>query len=394
MVDMLDKTMRRHAPGDKFNKKVRHVLEQVPVVGFQLHKIKPKKGPRRCPELVPFPSCLRACMEYLDDDMGHTVITAHNKQWRLDNCYVFLMGVTGTAFRLSWKPGWEADNSVIGHMSDDPEEPFHRGLKAAGYKYEIIYPNDHDEAYFRKQIMESVRNKNCPVIARGVVGPPEECIITGFDENADVLIGRSFFQSIRDFSKDVQLEGNGYFRKRNWFKDTHCLILLHGKKQPRSLEKIYRDSLQWALNVMNNPRTQADRYCGIAAYDKLVETILDDNEFTNKKVKELHQRYIVLQDALSPLGEGRWYGGHFLNRIANDIDCPKAELHKAAVCLDDEHSFMWEMWKLVGGPGMSVQKAKIFADRKVREQTVKILAKSRQRYQTAANHIKRALELW
>jgi RNA polymerase sigma factor (sigma-70 family) len=221
MIRMVKDSLQTHAPGDNFNQRVRHILEKVPVVSFELHKAKKEKGLRRCPEIVPFPSCLRACLEYLGDDMGYKKINVHNRDWRLDLTYVHLMGTTGSAFRLSWKPGWQPDNSVIAYMSDDAEEPFGRGLQSVGYRYEIIYQQKYkgNEKYFRKRILESIRENNRPVIARGVLGPPEECIIAGFDEKGDILIGWSFFQSPKKFTTDVEFEASGYFRKRNWYKD-------------------------------------------------------------------------------------------------------------------------------------------------------------------------------
>ena len=184
-------------------------------------------------------------------------------------------------------------------MSEDSQEPFKRGLQSVGYKYEIIYKNKNrnNEKYLRKRIIESIHDKNRPVIARGVLGPPEECIIAGFDEKADVLIGWSFFQSPKKFSPDVKFEASGYFRKRNWFKDTFCLILLGDKKERPPLTEIYKDSIRWALKVIRTKRTN-DRYNGIAAYDAIAKEIQKDQHFLDIKVKELHHRYIVLQDAL------------------------------------------------------------------------------------------------
>ena len=117
MVKMAEESLKSLAPGEDFNKRVRHVLEKVPVISFKLHRKKRAKGLRRCPEIVPFPSCLRACLEYLGDDMGYKKIKVHNMEWRLDTTYVYLMGTTGSAFRLSWKPGWQPDNSVISYIS-------------------------------------------------------------------------------------------------------------------------------------------------------------------------------------------------------------------------------------------------------------------------------------
>ncbi len=396
MIKMVRDSLQTHAPGEKFNTRVRKVLEKVPVVSYELHRGKREKGLRRCPEIVPFPSCLRACLEYMGDDMGYKKINVHNMDWRLDTTYVYLMGTTGAAFRLSWKPGWQPDNSVIAHISNDPEEPFRRGLKSVGYNYEIIYREDSksNEKYLRKRIIESIRDKNRPVIARGVLGPPEECIIAGFDEKGDVLIGWSFFQSPKKFTADVEFESSGYFRKRNWYKDTCCVILLGEKKKPRPLSEVYRDSIQWALKVMRTKRVHEDRYNGIATYDAIAKQIQRDEEFTNKKVKELHHRYMVLQDALGPIGEGRWYAHHFLKKIIEDIPCPKGELSKAAECFDQEHSLMWKMWDLVGGPGMSANKAKLFADPKIRKKTAQILLTARDKNQQGADHLDNTLKVW
>jgi len=396
MIKMVRDSLQTHAPGEKFNTRVRKVLEKVPVVSYELHRGKREKGLRRCPEIVPFPSCLRACLEYMGDDMGYKKINVHNMDWRLDTSYVYLMGTTGATFRLSWKPGWQPDNSVIAHMSEDAEEPFRRGLESVGYDYEIIYRDEDksNEKDFRKRILESIRDKNRPVIARGVLGPPEECIITGFDEKGDVLIGWSFFQSPKKFTADVEFESSGYFRKRNWYKDTCCVILLGDKKKPRTLAKVYRDSIQWALKVMRTARINEDRYNGIAAYEAIAKVIQRDDEFTNKKVKELHHRYMVLQDALGPIGEGRWYAHHFLKKVIEDVPCPKDDLSKAAECFNQEHTLMWKMWDLVGGPGMSMKKAKLFADHKIRKKTAQILLKARDNNQQGADHLDKALKAW
>jgi RNA polymerase sigma factor (sigma-70 family) len=396
MIKMVRDSLQTHTPDEKFNQRVRKVLEKVPVISFELHRGKRERGLRRCPEIVPFPSCLRACLEYLGDDMGYKKINVHNTDWCLDTTYVYLMGTTGAAFRLSWKPGWLPDNSVISHISEDAEEPFRRGLESVGYRHEIIYQeqNKSNEKYLRKKILESIRDKNRPVIARGVLGPPEECIIAGFDEKGDVLIGWSFFQSPKKFTTDVEFESSGYFRKRNWYKDTSCVILIDEKKKLHPLSEIYRDSIQWSLKVMRTARVHEDRYNGIAAYEAIAKEIQRDDEFSNKKVKELHHRYMVLQDTLGPIGEGRWYAHHFLKKVIEDVPCPQEQLSRAAECFNQEHTLMWKMWDLVGGPGMSAKKAKLFANQKIRKKTAQILLKARDKNNEGADYLEKALRIW
>ena len=77
-----------------------------------------------------------------------------------------------------------------------------------------------------------------------------------------------------------------------------------------------------------------------------------------------------------------------------DVPCPKRELSKAAECFNEEHSLMWKIWDLVGGPGTSAKKAKLFADRKIRMKTAQILLTACDKYQGGADQMENALSVW
>jgi len=395
MVNMVETTLKKHAPGKEFNQRVRKILDEVPIVSFELHQTKKKDGLSRCPESVPFPSCLRAYLEYRGEDLGYKKITFHNRDWRLDTTYVFLMGTTGSAFRQSWKKGWEYDNPLISHMSIDPLEPFQRGINSLGYQYDIILKDEKkdQESLFQNRIMKSIKDQGKPVIAQGVVGPPEECLITGFDEEGKVLLGWSFFQRVKEFNRDLEIGRGGYFRKRNWFKDTYGLIFIGEKQNPPPLDEVYLDALSWAISVMETRWEEGDRCNGFGAYKEWAEAILDDGEFTGKKVKEIRHRYHVHHDSVGTLAEGRWYAYQVLNKVMDDIQTPE-DLSKAASCLDDQHSLMWQVWGLVGGPGMSDKKAKLFASSEIRKKTAELILRAMERQQEAASHIREALDKW
>ena len=55
---------------------------------------------------------------------------------------------------------------------------------------------------FQQRIIESIDGGH-PVIGFGVVGPPEACIITGYDDGGEVLIGWSLFQEHLDPTHDI-----------------------------------------------------------------------------------------------------------------------------------------------------------------------------------------------
>lgn len=394
MVTMIEETLKRHAPEEAFNRRVRRILENVPVVGFELHRNQKKDGLNRCPESMPFPSCLRACMEYLGDDLGYRKITEYGMEWRLDNTYVYLMGTTGMAFKLTWKPGWHMDNPSIYYLSEEPFTPIKEGLESVGYGFEIL-PKEtggEGESYFRRRIIESINTHGRPVIANGVVGPPVDCLVTGFDEEGEVLLGWSFFQGAKEFNDDVEFEENGYFRKRNWFNATHHIIVLGEKKPKPDLESVYRHALEGALKIIRTPEVRG-RHNGLGAYNAWSDAVLRDEEFTGKNIDELHYRYLVHQDAVGPVAEGRWYAFNFLKKIIHDINVPET-LEKAALCFNEEHSLMWKVWELVGGPGMSPQQAELFAGPDIRKKTARLILQARDRDMEAAAHIEETLKNW
>jgi len=395
MMGMVRDALKSHAPGREFNGRVRRVLADVPTVSFELHRTKKKDALRRCPESHPFPSCLRACLEYLGQGMGFTRIAAHGSEWRLDNAYVYLMGTTGAAFRLSWRPGWHMDNPELGHATEDPSAPYRLGLASLGWEYELAEKRGGagEEALFRERIVASIRSHGRPVIAKGVVGPPVDCLITGYDESGDVLIGWSYFQGTKEFARDLRFEPDGCFRRRGWFADTERLIVLGERREAPPPRDAYRDALQLALRVARTPVTHGDRHNGIAAYRAWADAIQEDGELVGRKTAELRHRYHVHQDAVGTIAEGRWYAHNFLHSLLANAAAPEI-LGEAARCYNEQHTLMWKLWALVGGPGHADKKARLFADREIRRKTAALILEAQELDRQAAGHIEQALARW
>jgi hypothetical protein len=366
----------------------RVVLEGVPRVSFY-------EGGPACPEDIPFPSVMRALMEYLKEDFGCR--TRHTLQpgCKVTCSYSFFVGVSGVASFLSWKPGWEADNVEIMYMSDDPVAPFDRAFRAAGYEYQVVSVEEgrDNEALFRQRIIDSIQ-KGRPVLAFGPIGPPESAIITGYDEGGDVLIGWSFFQSIPDFNAGVQFEPSGQFRKRDWFSypPQFSFIVIGEKKEPPPLRETYHRALEWMLQVTRTPVTFCDRSNGLAAYSAWAEQLLRDEDFPDDEAT-LRQRHDVHNNVVGMLAEARWYGSQFLIQ-AGDADMAHygtiADLYHAAACYAAEHDLMWKLWDLVGGNG-NPDAYRHFADPAVRRQMVPVIRQAQEQDAQAAEHIAQAL---
>jgi hypothetical protein len=367
----------------------RLVLEGVPRVRFY-------QGGPGCPEDIPFPSVMAALMEYLQEEaFGCRTCRALPPGSKITCTYAFFLGISGVASFLSWKPGWAGDNLEIMYMSDDPAAPFERAFRATGYDYRIVGVEDgrDNEAFFRQQIMESIK-KGRPVLAFGPVGPPESAIITGYDEGGDVLIGWSFFQDVPGFNAGLEYEPSGQFRARNWFDypPGFSFITIGEKKERPPLPETYRSALQWMLQVARTPITFGDRHNGLAAYAAWAEHLLRDEDFPDAEAV-LRQRHEVHDAAVFLVAEARWYGSQFLLQ-ASDPDilpyCMAEDLMHAAASYAAEHNLMWEMWDLAGGNG-NPDAFRRLADPTVRRKMIRVIEQARDKDELAAGHIERAL---
>jgi hypothetical protein len=369
----------------------RLVLEGVPRVHFY-------EGGRRCPEDIPFPSVMRALMEYFgEEDFGCRSSHTLQPGCKVSCSYAFFIGVSGVASFLSWKPGWEGDNVEIMYMSDDPGAPFERALQAAGYEYQIVGMEEgrDNEAFFRERIIESIQAGR-PVLAFGPIGPPESAILTGYDEGGDVLIGWSFFQDMPEFNAGVEFEPSGQFRKRDWFNyQPEFSFIVIGQKKPRPpLSETWRQALEWMLQVARTPVTFGDRHNGLAAYTAWAEQLLRDEDFPEDEAI-LRQRHDVHNNVVGMVAEARWYGSQFLIGMTEGGDDfvhrdAIEDLYHAAALYAGEHGLMWQLWDLAGGNGHP-EAWKKFADPAVRRQMVPIIRQARDKDAQAADHLERAL---
>lgn len=369
-----------HITGDHAN---RLVLEGVRRVGFHTTG-------NDCPENIPFPSCLAAALRYLGEEYPWIPLQAHNMTWRLNYANVHILGASGMAFGLLWREGWHPDN-VDAMFVADPREIIHRAFAAVGYGCEVVEKTgaDDDEAWYRDRIRESLQAGR-PVLAFGVVGPPECCLITGYDEGGDVLIGWNYFQDEPGFGGGLTFEPTGQFRKRDWFKQTHSIVLIGEKTHRPDDAAILRDTLRWALEVARTPQ-RFGRHSGFAAYSAWAAQLTDDGAFATDDPAVLRQRHEVHHTQTGTLAELRAWAAQFLHHLAESEPASIAdELRAASDCYNAEHDLMWKIWDLAGGH-MNREAHLIFARPEVRRQIVPVILNARKLDEEAAAHLDRAL---
>jgi hypothetical protein len=311
----------------------------------------------------------------------------------LDDAYTLIMGTSGCAFRLSWGRGWQLDNVAIHHMCVHPGEPERRACEAVGYAHQWVAKDQlaDGEALFRERIAESIRDRGVPILAYGVVGPPEPCLVTGYDDEGDVLVGWSFYQSFPEYSAGLEVEPSGYFRKRNWYPETERLLWIGEKRERPPLGAIDREALAWALRIARTPVVHRDRHNGLAAYNAWAEAVLSTEEFASAGDAAIWERFLVHDDAVETVAEGRWYASHFVRQVAEREPAMADDLETAAALYEDEHDLMWQIWGLVGGNGRSGAHARKFADQEIRERIAPLILMARDKEAEASDYLERAL---
>jgi len=384
---MARQVLNAHGSDEDFAGKV---IEGIPRVGFY-------RGGNACPESTPFPSCLAACLRSMGDDRGTREIEGPGGKWILNDTYVYIMGTSGEAFRLFWRPNWDLGNSGILSLTPDSRQFFEHAFAGIGYGYEILHRKDPgmNESVMRQRIIQSLRDAGRPVLGFGIVGPPECCIITGLDQGGEALMGWSYFQESPDFSAGLDFEPCGYFRKRGWFTHTHALVLIGNKYGPVNQEVAYHRSIQRAIDLIRRPILHLDGPwpSGQAAFTAWAETILRHQDFPSGDMTVLRQRHLAHTSTVGMVAEGRWYGSLFLKAVKEAFNYLADPLQEAITCFEQEHKLMWQIWGLVGGLGFEDDKVLRFAEPKVREQIAPIIHQARDLDAHAADCLEKALAL-
>jgi AraC-like DNA-binding protein len=198
---------------------------------------------------LPFPNCLQVVLNYMGQDIS----------------YNHIMAATGLAFSQRWGiNGWNEAAIDSRTLYETPFKPFELAFKGAGRKFEISVSDEQKDckAITKEEALKLIKVElDCgrPLIALGVVGPPEPCLITGYRNNGETVLGWSLFQD-DDWLKDAGfpapdgVDESGYFIKNNWWGGTQTVMSIGEEVgTPTSVQ----DILQNALNIIIQCKTGA-----------------------------------------------------------------------------------------------------------------------------------------
>jgi AraC-like DNA-binding protein len=313
-------------------------------------------------ECTPFPSVLKACLNYMGQKIG----------------YSHLMAVSGAAFRLRWNStGWDGGNVDIAVIYANPNEAYERSFQAAGRDYQILERGpDGTKADFIR-LIKSELDMGRPVIATGIIGPPEACIITGYRDGGRTLLGWNFFQENPEFAKSTQTDPSGYFICKNWWEnpDTTALMAIgETKRVGTSIE----DILVNAIAIMSRERV-GEYAGGPAAFDAWAGALAAESQFPRDAVLPLlFERLMCQLDAMDMIREGRSYAACFMEWVAGQDESLKDTCLEAAAWFKKEANVVNQMSGWLGGWRQGEKQARNLVDSGVRQQLVKLIAEAKQ----------------
>ena len=327
--------------------------------------------------ITPFPRCLKACADYLGLDVG------------CDYC----MAASGAAFRLTWdSTGWNPGNVDVIHSFDDPSAVYWQGLAALGCEYRLLGRTPKmKKAEFVSFIRESI-DAGYPCIALGIIGPPEACIITGYRDNGNTLLGWNFFQDNPEFARKLKFDESGYFITDDWWKnpETKAVMALTKGGAARPAPKMI---LQNAMTVLTG--RQCGQYAkGIHAYDAWAAAILNDSEFPpNAMLAILAERLMTHGDAQDCLMDGRHSAASWLKSLIPAYPAQEAQLTEAAALFTQVFESAQQMNEVLGGWQRDENAMRRLADPEARKQLAVLILKAKAADERALELLKKLAEL-
>lgn len=329
----------------------RVVLEGVPKIGYHVH-------------MSPTPGSLFACLKYLKDPVP----------------YDYLMGVTGAAFRRIWSRD-DGGNVDLMYLAPEPHE---RAFRAIGREFRVVTPERKDAMV--QAVKESIAGGR-PLLAFGIIGPPECGIVAGYDRGGEVLFGYSYFQ-------DGAIEG--YYEQAGWHEGASWAgkvgFILIGEKRARPPEReTLLSTLAWAVDLARTPKRAnlPDHMSGLAAYEAWAAGLEVDADYPRDNAEVLGTRVMVHGDQAVMLYE-RANAAGYLRSMVEAAPEAAAELKAAAALYDEVVKLGPKVWPWGHDMGPATQQA--LADPKARREIAQAVRRAGGIETRAVEHLEKALE--
>ncbi len=293
----------------------------------------PKVGYGTYGGCTPFPICLKACANYLGDDLA----------------YDEAMVLSAAAFRLTWDvTSWNGGNVDICFAFDECARSYETGLRALGREFAFLRRSEKTTKDELKSFIREQIDQGFPVVALGIIGPPEACLVTGYRDNGNTLLGWNFFQDNPEFRGKARIDESGFFVTDVWWENRDSVGLMSiGEKSVPPLE--FGEIIANAVTVLSG-REKGNYAKGILAYDAWEKAISDDAQFPPGAILPLlAERVMCHGDALDCLSDGRGGAWKYFKRLADAGHGAKNELDTLVTCFQGVAKAVHGMYELLGG---------------------------------------------
>ncbi|MBP3339715.1 MAG: helix-turn-helix transcriptional regulator [Lachnospiraceae bacterium] len=306
---------------------------------------------------TPYPICLKACCEYLGEDLE----------------YYFTMVSSAAAFRLVWNTEcWDLSNVDIFHTLNETNDIYGFGAKVLGREFSFL---GRDEGTTKEEFMQFIKehiDEGYPCIALGIIGPPEPCIITGYRKNGEELLGWNFFQNDPEFAANIEIDESGYFMCSNWWENTDTQAVM-------CMGAVQREKITDAEIISNAVKVLTGRkeysYCkGTQAYDAWKNALQQNDEFTvTDNLFVLFEKMLCQMDAMTCITDGRSNAAKYFRKLAETDKTNKEKYIQIADAFTKCASTVEKMWGLFGETSNMEGMLERLADKSVRDEVCKLI---------------------
>jgi len=304
-----------------------------------------------------FPICIKAVSEYLGDDVS----------------YARIMAASGAAFRLVWnREEWDLSNIDIYHALYESNSIYQYGARAIGRAFSFLGREENTTKKDFTDFIKSHLAKGYPVIALGIIGPPEPCIIAGYKPDNDAVMGWNFFQDDLEYASDVDIMDNGYFCCNNWWEntDTQAVMCIGAKNGIISSDK---EILENAIEIMKE-REEYTYAKGIRAYDAWREMLSDEKWFVSGSFDYLFSKLLVQNDATVCISDGRHWAAKYFKELSVKYGEKEQKIcQNIAEKFDKTSSIAKEMMELIGGWDNTELMLKKLGNHNIRKQLCRLV---------------------
>ena len=220
-----------------------------------------------------------------------------------------------------------------------------------------------DQASLQQQIVQSLRDRQTPVIGLGVFGPPEPFLITGYDDSGAVLLGWSHFQSEKKGDPNISFEPAGQFRLRNWHEAIDGVVIVTGEAQRPAQRGIYRDAIERGIRELRTTQGKSGGdTLGTAAMEKWAIHLETDADFTGLVADQLRKSQSDHGVTAGDLAERRALAASFIELAIRALPAAKEDLALAQAAFQGSHDTVYEIWETIARNGPFDPDLEKFAD--------------------------------